>query len=968
MANDNLPLNQIAPAAKPVDSFIRPATPNVAAPAQPQMMPNPQGIRLIPQGSGGSVQGINQFQELAMALRPFSQGLVDLAGTGMQIYATREYEIGRSEAARAQVLANQQMLQSQAEYANENRKLAQTDPVGALMMDRVNPYRQAGRENQFSRTAGQEIQRAVLMKYRNTPGAYELPIDSPVLKQLEAQAVDEVTRKYRLNPGSPGFVEYVLPQIGQASQRLWETHVDAHTKHQKETAWRNSAAEAASIYLRARETGVVEWQEFDEATGRPVMRVAQLSQDRAGWERGLRVRIAQTADRLANETGLPGEASTLKREMLVRLSEIAELAGNTELKRILLTSDGGPAGKDGRRPSVSDLYGLEIFESSNKIGQSLWQQQQRQTDQGLQQFESELATLTYQMPDGPERGQQIGALVSKYESRGIPRGKLMESTARMSKTLDEVAGRSYDTAGTDSLLQDFQAREGSAWNAAAADREFESSLGGVAPQDRAAYRKQYADIRKSKEREKDDVPGHLVDPLIGGAIKSRLRQMYPQDVTEGALRGANVTDLLAWGDADVARSAQLQLTAYRKHVYSRLREAAAKKGAKLSADEITTVTSQALEEYGKNDAKSFNRLFPGSAESNEPSVGNRAKPPVPGAAGDKGRPAPEVYPSGQLDNMPERSTRLKTGEAVLALPSVQEEVGRVLNGQAPSAAVRRAARDAGFGGNVGRWLLREAGNYPAFSIPSDARQRLLRSSNDAQGMADSMRVASSAKGAVQTAGGWILDALMGAAPAVAAPTAATMSPLRVRAGGRNGAAPFVDSGKNSAAFRGLPDYGGLARVISLGEGGFNSYNTGTTASAGSMNLTGMTIGQVRQLQKQRRVSAVGFAQWMPNGQLDKAMNAAGLTPDDQFSPANQVRMFWGYVLRSNKQPALREYLWGRSNDLEAAHRAIADEWAGVQGPGGRGHYDGDSAGNRASVKAEQVRRALIAARRDISGR
>ena len=178
----------------------------------------------------------------------------------------------------------------------------------------------------------------------------------------------------------------------------------------------------------------------------------------------------------------------------------------------------------------------------------------------------------------------------------------------------------------------------------------------------------------------------------------------------------------------------------------------------------------------------------------------------------------------------------------------------------------------------------------------------------------------------------------------------------------------MDSGKNSAAFRGLPDYGGLARVVSLGEGGFNSYNTGTTSSAGSMNLTGMTIGQVRQLQRSGRVSAVGFAQWMPHGQLDRAMEAAGLTPSDQFSPANQVKMFWGYVLRSNKQPALREYLWGRSNNLDAAHRALANEWAGIQGPSGRGHYDGDSAGNRASVKAEQARQALIAARRAITGR
>jgi hypothetical protein len=163
------------------------------------------------------------------------------------------------------------------------------------------------------------------------------------------------------------------------------------------------------------------------------------------------------------------------------------------------------------------------------------------------------------------------------------------------------------------------------------------------------------------------------------------------------------------------------------------------------------------------------------------------------------------------------------------------------------------------------------------------------------------------------------------------------------------------------------DFGGLARLISSGEGGFNSFNTGTTGSAGSMNLTGMSIGQVRQLQRQGRVSAVGFAQWMPNGQLDKAMKAAGLSPQDTFSAANQMKMFWAYVLNSDKQPALREYLLGRSNDLNAAHTAIANEWAGLQGPSGRGHYDGDAAGNRASVAAAAVRQALIRARQAITG-
>lgn len=779
---DNLPLNQIRPAARPVDSFIRPATPNVAAPAAPQMLPNPQGIRTIAQGNGGNVQGVNQFAELALALAPLARGLVDLAGTGMQMYAKGEYEKGRAEAARAQALANQQMLQSQADYASENRRLAQVDPIGALMMDRVNPYREAGRQNTLNRIAGQEINSAVLRKYRNTPGAYELPPGSPELKKLEAQAIEEVTQKYRVNPGSPGFVEHVLPAIGQAGERLYSQHWDDHVKHQKETAWRNAAVEASAIYQQARQTGAVEWMEYDPTTGRPIRRMAQVGADRAGWERGLQVLIGQAADRLANETGIPGEASTFKRQMFERLAEQAGLAGNTELRRILLNVEAGPVGKDGRRALAGELYGIEMFESNNKISQTLWQQSQRQTEQGVQQFESELANITYGMPDGPQRGQAINDLVQKYSAMGVPVGKLMEATSGMSKTLDDVAGRSYDPSGTDALLQDMQARVGSGWNARAADKEFEASLANVPPQERAAYRKQYASIRQGKEKEKDDVPGHLVNPLIEGAIKSRLREFYPGDVTEGALRGVNITDLLAYGDADVARSAQLQLSAYRSHVYSRLQEAAAKKGAQLSAAEISSVTSRALEEYGKSDAKNFNRLFPGSAKTNEPSVGDRARPPAPGAA--DGVPAGRqsfakpVYPSGQLDNMPDRSSRLQSGEPVLALPSVQEEMGRVLNGQPPSAAAARAARDAGFGSNVGRWLLREAGNYPSFTIPNDARQQLLRSSRNAQGVADSFRTAMAPARPVQSVAGWFFDALTGTAPAMAAPNLAQMSRAR----------------------------------------------------------------------------------------------------------------------------------------------------------------------------------------------
>ena len=165
---------------------------------------------------------------------------------------------------------------------------------------------------------------------------------------------------------------------------------------------------------------------------------------------------------------------------------------------------------------------------------------------------------------------------------------------------------------------------------------------------------------------------------------------------------------------------------------------------------------------------------------------------------------------------------------------------------------------------------------------------------------------------------------------------------------------------------GSSDYGGLAALTSSGEGGFNSVNYGTTSSGTQINLTSMSIGEVEQLQTKGQVFAVGFAQWIP-GNLVKARSAAGLSPADKMTPENQVKMFWSYILNSNKRPALRDYLLGKNNDLRTAHAEMAREWAAIQGPEGYGYYDNDKAGNFASIQAKRVQQALVAARKQISG-
>jgi hypothetical protein len=163
---------------------------------------------------------------------------------------------------------------------------------------------------------------------------------------------------------------------------------------------------------------------------------------------------------------------------------------------------------------------------------------------------------------------------------------------------------------------------------------------------------------------------------------------------------------------------------------------------------------------------------------------------------------------------------------------------------------------------------------------------------------------------------------------------------------------------------GAGDFGGLAELTSSGEGGLNSVNYGTTYSAGQLNLTGMSIGEVERLQQQGKVSAVGFAQWMP-GNLTGARKAAGISPEEKMTPENQLKMFWAYILRSDKRPDLRDYLLGKHNSLDRAQEAFAYEWAAAPGVSGRGKYDGDKAGNKATISSLKLRQALLNARREL---
>ncbi|TJZ75579.1 mannosyl-glycoprotein endo-beta-N-acetylglucosamidase [Chitiniphilus eburneus] len=147
-------------------------------------------------------------------------------------------------------------------------------------------------------------------------------------------------------------------------------------------------------------------------------------------------------------------------------------------------------------------------------------------------------------------------------------------------------------------------------------------------------------------------------------------------------------------------------------------------------------------------------------------------------------------------------------------------------------------------------------------------------------------------------------------------------------------------------------------LIAKGEGDYNSVNRGKSGGyrSGTEDLERMTLAQVMQAQKEGKFNAAGRYQVI-GSTLAEAVKTMKLQGGEKFDRSLQDRIFSEYLV-GHKRRAIADYLSGKSENLEAAIRAAAMEWASVADPHtGKSYYDG-MANNRASISADQMAQAL----------
>ena len=753
MADQELGKGQLAPVARPVSSFLSYQSANPAAPIRPEMLGNPSQINMIQRGGETNVQGVNSVAELAAALKPLG-AFVD---AGLQLYAGNEYKKGQNELLRANALVNRQTLQAGNQYAADNREVARQNPVAALMMDRVNPFRQAGRQNQASQLVAQEMPRAFRQAWReNATRLSKVDEASPELDQVRAGLVTQMAQKFGLDEFSPGFQDYAIPVINREWEQFQTRHLDA----------RNG-------YLKDTQHVLLQNQLYSEVIG---------FDSNVTTHEQLLTNLGTLIEANAKQMGLPQDVAEMRTKAVTalaqRLQGIAKdtknpLSGQAyKMLGIVNQIPSGLTGADGTPLTVGETNGMDILEGMDKMTQIQRRARDNaQQDMGLSFEEVYGPLLEQQIPGSPGWKSVYDGAMKDPRFEGMAYTKKRETLINMGTLTEKFTALQVPKAAIEDWFQQQEDMFGSDWNERSARSQFnalQASIPASATAERKQARDRFEDLNRRRRSETEgNFSTSTINSNITDTLKAQLSQRYP-DYQEAALRQmTNINEILAYGDSYRKAGTQRLNSALRKQIYSDLGVATAANKGKLTVDQQQDVIDKSIKKVVENKER-MSQLLPPIKSSTAQPKGPDGKP-VPPPAGRK--PAQvQTFTPGTLNSVPEE--RIKQWQAVPLLKAndTQSLLLDVMNGKSLPAPFRRAAIRAGT--TPEQLLLQQADFYPgaAFTPTPAQRKAILRQGNKAEGLRQSVAGGIPVFGPLSATSQMMSNMLMGFAPAAYART------------------------------------------------------------------------------------------------------------------------------------------------------------------------------------------------------
>jgi hypothetical protein len=961
MAERNLPLGQITPVARPIGAFVQPAQPQAAQPARPVQLDSPIGISTIAIGGTTNVAGFNQFEQLAQALTPFNRALTETLGQGYLSYRKGQIEEGyydqlKNQQAKAMLSLQMQAETGAADAASQIGELQKTDPIAAQLLTETNPWKLIGRRRAVAQMAGAEIGRVLdddLAKNKGLLGS--LSPDSPEIERRRVQLTAQTLDRYGLTGDEPEVQFYVTPKLNQA----WDQYRDKQRKFydaavQESTRNTTVAATVATIEEMLTQGVTIEGVTYQRGTPE--------------W---MRYGAWVLTNGLDQQLRLLDPDARRKTIQFLREQVIGTFGSDPVAAALLQQVRGGdPSMPYEKRPTWGAMAPFETLELQVRSQEAV----QKTHDLGQQSIERKLDELWY---SGPGRFDPADpaypAALLEFRNSALAMGYLTpeQYIAKRAKDQSEFTQvvRPPDPFAVEDFIVGIEQLPPSAWtddpnakkNALQQAKQI-ADLNPTPEGKREDYRRMVAGIDKAIQQAgefdagvKDRVTSAVLQDLDSQAVREIKSQQKVNGKSGDALAQALAQRMAGGATATQAISATYQstkLTAAANRLTALYERALSTGIRNWKAERPGQVMSPAARSVVMSEAEAAVRKSPEWAQAMKELTGRNPGEVGPRTVGTDPRNARGVARAG-AKSLPDSTVRNYQARPVMEGQWVREELVRLQQNKPVSGELYNMANRAGT--STFRYLLEQLKFYPKLDPSGDAKRWLeekVRQQRAARTVSSSQPLSTQGSGLGMMPvgynplrpGGWLMRMLTPPAAAATLPPSYLQRPAGPAVGG---------TGMN-----------GLLALIRSGEGGWNSVNRGVAGDTpgGIGNLTSRSIGSLEQLQAKGQVFAVGAYQFTP-GVLARARRESGLSPNAPFTPENQNRLAMALITGS-KRPALAAYITGRSNDITKAHWDIAREWAALQAPNGRGVYDGDKGGNRASIPASRVRAMLEQARRE----
>jgi len=729
----------INPAAKPVNVVLQTAAPQIARPGQPQAFPQPSLITT--QGTGGTtfVQGENKFKDLARSLGNFNQAL---SRTGPQVVtALANYAIDQGEAEaielaqRAMAKVDESTEVAEIERARANRQLAREDRPAGILMDFLNPYRQIGHQRGRAKLAAMEIQARMPGYVAQRAGEIDYTTADQgftALEKIRADLNAEVTQKYGISPGSPGFTKFYLPALAQAGEKAGTKIAEDRVKFFDQQIPSQLATEIRATVLNALNAGYVTTGVGDEAVVIPMM-----VQDRGqvvpnpAFHEAVQAKLNQIAQSYAARAGLPGQAQERFKDAYQILSAEADYGDNAAFKNFI---DNVVPGENQAPWGLT--YAQDRIDSIIKYGQAGFARNKARGAQYTRTLQGILLDRIEGIPPGPARTAEAKQAMAEYIQSLQDSGKQVSPADRaaMTKVIKdtvEVSDELVFTQAPTGIEQNYMNQLSTADVLTFNRQEWIDRMNEVSntlaldPERQTQFIKDaMAKINNLGEQTTTFGPyKSIVEDGVNKGIDRSLNLRY------GQLRDAYAVDV---------KESENRLRDYAfEKITQQLKDLSAKKDGQLSFTEVKGVVSDVFEKIRelKNDTDEAKLLFPGvvgptaepGGEAEFQDVSDTQTKP---ATTDAPAPAPvQLYRVGELDTIPNRRQVLVEWNTrpIMHLQDIRVELNNVLNGGQLSPEVQRAWRDGG-ADNGFQYLMRQLDAFPSYNrtldFPPDVMEKI----------------------------------------------------------------------------------------------------------------------------------------------------------------------------------------------------------------------------------------------------